>query len=145
MPGLREFLDFLRREYVPGARTTLGLSALPDGEAFYQHRIRMHTTLELSPQEVHDTGLREVARVREAMEQVKRHAGFAGSLAEFMTSPQTDPRFTAATGAPAPVTTPEVRLPSAAPTVNAAVDLLSEVEREGDVTRTLFARRVRRQ
>ncbi len=97
MPGLREFLDFLRREYVPGARTTLGLSALPDGDAFYRHRIRMHTTLELSPQEVHDTGLREVARLRAEMEEVKTRAGFTGSLQAFMTFLQTDPRFTVAT------------------------------------------------
>jgi len=97
MPGLREFLDFLQREYRPGARTTLGLSAMPEGEAFYQHRIRMHTTLELSPREVHDTGLREVARLRAEMEQVKTRAGFTGSLAEFMTFLQTDPRFTVRT------------------------------------------------
>jgi len=97
MPGLREFVDFLQREYRPGARTTLGLSAVPDGEAFYQHRIRMHTTLELSPREVHDTGLREVARLRAEMEQVKTRAGFTGSLAAFMTFLQTDPRFTVRT------------------------------------------------
>jgi uncharacterized protein (DUF885 family) len=97
MPGLRAFLDFLRREYRPGARTTLGLSAMPDGEAFYQHRIRMHTTLELTPREVHDTGLREVARLRAEMEQVKTRAGFTGTLAAFMTFLQTDPRFTVRT------------------------------------------------
>lgn len=93
MPGLRAFRDFLRNEYIPGARTTLGLSALNDGEAFYRHRIRMHTTLELSPREVHDIGLREVARVRAEMERVKTRAGFSGSLAEFFTFLQTDPRF----------------------------------------------------
>lgn len=97
MPGLRAFRDFLRQEYIPGARTTLGLSALDDGEAFYRHRIRMHTTLELSPREVHDTGLREVARLRAEMEQVKARAGFTGTLAEFFTFLQTDPRFRVAT------------------------------------------------
>lgn len=97
MPGLREFLEFLRREYRPGARTTLGLRDMPEGEAFYQHRIRMHTTLELSPREVHETGLREVARLRAEMEAVKTRAGFTGSLAEFMTFLQTDRRFVAPT------------------------------------------------
>lgn len=97
MPGLREFLEFLRREYRPGARTTLGLRDMPEGEAFYQHRIRMHTTLELSPREVHDTGLREVARLRAEMEAVKTRAGFTGSLAEFMAFLQTDRRFVAPT------------------------------------------------
>ena len=97
MPGLRTFLEFLRREYIPGARATLGLLSLPDGAAFYQHRIRMHTTLELSPEEVHEIGRREVARLRVEMEQVKARAGFKGSLAEFMTFLQTDPRFTVET------------------------------------------------
>lgn len=97
MPGLRTFLEFLRREYLPGARATLGLLSLPDGEAFYQHRIRMHTTLELSPEQVHEIGRREVARLRLEMEQVKTRAGFTGSLAEFMRFLQTDARFTVAT------------------------------------------------
>lgn len=93
MPGLRTFLDFLRREYLPGARATLGLAGLPDGTAFYQHRIRMHTTLDLSPEEVHEVGRREVARIRAEMEQVKARAGFTGTLAAFMTSLQTAPQF----------------------------------------------------
>lgn len=97
MPGLQSYLDFLRREYIPGARSTLGLAGLPDGDAFYRHRIRMHTTLELSPKEVHDTGLKEVARLRAEMEQVKTRAGFSGTLAQFMTFLQTDPRFTVKT------------------------------------------------
>lgn len=97
MPALQDFLAFLRREYIPGAPTTMGLSAMPDGDAFYRHRIRMHTTLELSPREVHDTGLREVARLRAEMEQVKTRAGFTGSLAEFMRFLQTDPKFRVST------------------------------------------------
>ncbi|MBM3750238.1 MAG: DUF885 domain-containing protein [Acidimicrobiia bacterium] len=97
MPALQEFLEFLRREYIPGAPTTMGLSAMPEGEAFYRHRIRMHTTLELSPREVHDTGLREVARLRAEMEQVKARAGFTGTLAEFMRFLQTDPKFRVST------------------------------------------------
>ncbi len=94
MPGLQAFLEFLRREYMPGARETLGLSGLPDGAAFYQHRIQMHTTLDLSPEQVHEIGRREVARLRVEMEQVRARAGFAGTLAEFMTFLQDDPRFT---------------------------------------------------
>ncbi len=94
MPGLRDFLAFLRAEYLPGARATLGVSALPDGEAFYRHRILMHTTLPLSPREVHETGEREVARIRAEMEQVIRRAGFKGTFAEFIRFLQDDPRFT---------------------------------------------------
>ena len=94
MPGLRDFLNFLRTEYLPAARTTLGLHALPDGAAFYRHRILMHTTLPLSPEEVHETGKREVARIRGEMEQVIRRTGFVGTFAEFIKLLQDDPRFT---------------------------------------------------
>ncbi|MEO8362484.1 MAG: DUF885 domain-containing protein [Vicinamibacteria bacterium] len=94
MPGLKDFLGFLRTEYLPGARKTLGLDALPDGAAFYRHRILMHTTLDLSPQEVHDIGKREVARIRGEMDQVIKRAGFKGTFAEFIKFLQDDPRFT---------------------------------------------------
>lgn len=94
MPGLREFLAFLRGEYLKKARTTLGISALPDGAAFYRHRILMHTTLALSPEEVHETGKREVARIRAEMEQVIRRTGFNGTFGDFIKFLQDDPRFT---------------------------------------------------
>lgn len=94
MPGLRDFLAFLQKEYLPGARPTLGLSSLPDGAAFYRHRILMHTTLPLSPEEVHETGRREVARIRAEMERVIRKTGFSGTFAEFIALLQNDPRFT---------------------------------------------------
>ncbi len=94
MPGLRDFLTFLQKEYLPGARPTLGLSSLPDGAAFYRHRILMHTTLPLSPEEVHETGRREVARIRAEMQQVIKKTGFSGTFAEFIAFLQNDPRFT---------------------------------------------------
>jgi uncharacterized protein (DUF885 family) len=84
IPGFRAFADFLRREYVPAARSSLALTALPDGAAFYRHRIRMHTTLELTPEAVHAMGLDEVARLRGEMLAAARRAGFSGTLAEFV-------------------------------------------------------------
>lgn len=94
MPALKDFLAFLRNDYLKGARTTLGVSALPDGASFYRHRILMHTTLALSPEEVHEIGKREVARIRSEMEQVIRRAGFNGTFSEFLKFLQDDPRFT---------------------------------------------------
>lgn len=93
VPGFRDFLDFMRLEYIPRARPTLGVTALPDGAAFYRHRIRMHTTLDLTPQEVHAAGLREVERLRAAMQAVLPRAGFSGTLQEFVDLLRTDPRF----------------------------------------------------
>jgi uncharacterized protein (DUF885 family) len=94
MPGLQDFLTFLRAEYLPGARRTLGLSALPDGAAFYRHRVLMHTTLPLTPEEVHETGRREVMRIRAEMDQVIARTGFTGTFAQFIKFLQDDPRFT---------------------------------------------------
>ena len=97
IPGFRDFLEFMRTEYIPRARTTLGVTALPDGAAFYRHRIRMHTTLDLTPEQVHEMGLREVARLRQGMQAVARRAGFAGPLAQFVELLRSEPRFYAGT------------------------------------------------
>ncbi len=97
VPGYRTLLDFFRTEYIPGARTTLGASALPDGEAFYAHRIRRYTTLDLSAEEIHRIGLGEVERIRTEMEAIIRRVGFRGDFAAFLTFMRTDPRFYART------------------------------------------------
>ncbi|MBI4603302.1 MAG: DUF885 domain-containing protein, partial [Planctomycetes bacterium] len=96
-PGYRDFLDFMTREYIPAARSTLGASALPGGRAFYEHRVRMFTTLEVSPEEVHATGLREVERIRREMEAAIAKMGFRGSFAELLEHLRKDPRFYAST------------------------------------------------
>ncbi len=94
MPGYRAFLSFLRDEYIPAARPTLGASALPSGAAYYAHRVRLFTTLDdATPQSVHETGLAEVARLRAEMETVIRSTGFEGSFADFVQFLRTDPRF----------------------------------------------------
>ncbi len=93
VPAYREFLAFLRDEYVPQARATTAASALPDGERYYAFLVREHTTLEITPREVHDIGLREVQRIRAEMERVMRRAGFEGDFTQFLEFLRTDPRF----------------------------------------------------
>ncbi|MFN2419983.1 MAG: DUF885 family protein [Gemmatimonadota bacterium] len=98
VPGYRAFLAFMRDDYVPAARSTIGASALPQGEAFYGHRVRMFTTLDdKTPQAVHETGLAEVRRIRAEMEAVIQKAGFEGSFDEFVEFLRTDDRFYAET------------------------------------------------
>jgi uncharacterized protein (DUF885 family) len=92
-PGFRDFLEFMRREYVPAARATIGASALPNGRAYYAARVRRFTTLDVTPEEVHRTGLAEVARIRAEMDSVMRAVGFRGTFAEFVQFLRTDPRF----------------------------------------------------
>ena len=95
--GYREFLDFFHNEYLPGARKTLAASDLPGGLAYYQHRIREFTTLDLSPDAIHNLGLREVDRISTEMDAVMKQAGFQGDRAAFFEFLRTDPRFYAKT------------------------------------------------
>ena len=96
-PAYAHLLAFLRNEYMPRARTTIGASALPDGAAYYQAMIEKFTTLTLTPRQIHDIGLAEVARIRNEMEATKQRANFTGSLAEFIHFLRTDPQFYAKT------------------------------------------------
>jgi uncharacterized protein (DUF885 family) len=93
VPGFRDFLTFIRDEYVPAARTGIAASELPNGRAVYEHLVRGYTTLDLTPDQVHETGLREVARIRAAMDTVIASTGFTGTFAEFIHFLRTDPRF----------------------------------------------------
>ena len=93
VPAYQGFHDFFVGEYLPGARETIGASDLPDGEAYYADQVRWFTTLDVTPQEVHEIGLSEVARIRAEMEEVIRETGFEGSYAEFLDFLRSDPRF----------------------------------------------------
>lgn len=97
VPAFRELLTFYRDEYLPGARTTLAAEAMPEGKAYYAQQIRQYTTLDLTPAQIHRTGLDEVARITAEMAKVKAEAGFKGSLAEFIALLRSDPQFVAKT------------------------------------------------
>jgi len=93
VPAYRTLLDFMTRVYVPGARSTLGAGDLPGGAAYYRHRIRYFTTLDLGPEEIHRIGREEVRRIRAEMDTAMRRTGFAGDFAAFLDFLRTDPRF----------------------------------------------------
>ncbi len=92
-PGYQALLRFVVEEYLPAASDEIAASALPDGRAFYEHCVRKYTTLDLTPQQVHDIGLAEVASIRAEMDEVMRRAGFDGDLKQFIHFLRTDPRF----------------------------------------------------
>jgi uncharacterized protein (DUF885 family) len=92
----------VEHEYLPAARESIATADLPDGEAFYAHRIYYYTSLRLSAAQVHQTGLDEVRRIRAEMEAVVRKTGFSGNMEQFLEFLRTDPRFY--------VTTPEALL-----------------------------------
>ncbi|MGB3848801.1 MAG: DUF885 domain-containing protein [Tunicatimonas sp.] len=92
-PALVRFHTFMEDEYVPQARSSFGLKDLPNGEAWYNERIRHTTTTDLTAQEIHDIGLGEVARIREAMQQIINEVGFLGDITAFNEFLKTDPQF----------------------------------------------------
>jgi len=93
VPALRRYHDYLARTYVPGARETIPMSAMPDGEAWYEWLLRYYTTTDLAPAEIHRLGLSEVARIRKEMDAVIVQTGFRGGFREFSAFLRTDPRF----------------------------------------------------
>ena len=80
VPSYRRVHDFMRDEYMPQARETTALTDLPDGEAWYSYAILTHTNSTRSPQEIHDLGLREVARINAERAELAASMGFEGSL-----------------------------------------------------------------
>jgi uncharacterized protein (DUF885 family) len=97
VPAYTELLAMLRGEYMPKARTTLAAAALPDGDAYYKAMIENFTTLDLTARQIHEIGLKEVARIDAEMQATMKKAGFTGTLPEFMTFLRTDPQFYART------------------------------------------------
>lgn len=93
LPAWRQLHRFLVDRYVPGARESIGLSALPNGDAWYAFAVRQYTTTDMSPSAIHELGLREVARIRSAMDSVMGQTGFTGTFGEFIQFLRTDPRF----------------------------------------------------
>jgi uncharacterized protein (DUF885 family) len=96
-PAYERLLAFMRTEYLPKTRTTLGAVEMPDGEAYYQAMIEKFTTRTLTAKEIHEIGLKEVARIEAEMVATKERAGFKGSMAEFFQFLRTDPQFYART------------------------------------------------
>ncbi len=93
IPAETRLRDFLKTEYLPAARDSVGLSAMPGGAGLYAYLIEQNTTLPLKADEVHRLGLSEVARITKEMETQKAATGFKGTLPEFFTFLRTDPRF----------------------------------------------------
>src|SRR5947209_5089733 len=83
-PAYADLLKFFRDEYVPHTRETIAGEALPDGKAYYRQKIREFTTLDLSPDEIHQTGLAEVAKLHQQMIDVMHETSFTGDFPAFL-------------------------------------------------------------
>ena len=92
VPTYQKLGTFLKTEYLPKARTTSGINAVPGGPEMYRYYVSYWTTTEKTPAEIHALGLREVARLRTEMERMKTQLGFKGTLREFFESLKHDPK-----------------------------------------------------
>ncbi len=98
-PAQQKLLSFLRTEYLPGARVSTAAKDLPGGLPWYRDQVREYTTLDLSPEAIHQIGQKEVARIDADMQKTMRDAGFKGDFKSFLTYLRTDPQFYAKTPA----------------------------------------------
>jgi uncharacterized protein (DUF885 family) len=92
IPAYKTFANFLRTEYAPEGRTTLSITSLADGQKRYENDIYARTTTHMTPDEIHQLGLREIDRIQAEMTIIAQKAGFA-DLASFRTSLKTNPKY----------------------------------------------------
>jgi uncharacterized protein (DUF885 family) len=93
IPAYQRISNFLSDEYIDAARETVGLYAQPNGAEWYAYLVRLRTTTDMSPEEIHQIGLNEVARIHEEMHKVMEAVGFEGTLQEFFEFVNTDEQF----------------------------------------------------
>jgi len=93
VPAFRKLRDFIADDYLPATRDSVGLDKLPDGEAWYAFNAHQSTTTDMTPAQIHQLGLDEVARIHGEIRKVMAEVGFKGSLQEFFAFMKTDPQF----------------------------------------------------
>jgi uncharacterized protein (DUF885 family) len=102
IPAYAKLLRFMREDYLPHVRPALAAESLPDGPAYYRAQIREYTTLDMTPEQIHAVGLKEVARLRKEMDQAIADSGFKTppgqqTFPAFLHYLRTDPKFYAKT------------------------------------------------
>lgn len=93
VPAFRQLKEYFTGEYLPAAFEQVGVWQLPQGADYYAFEARKYTTTNLTPQEIHEKGLSEVARIRSEMQAIMNQVGFKGTLKEFFQKLRTDPQF----------------------------------------------------
>jgi uncharacterized protein (DUF885 family) len=93
LPAYRKLDKYFNTRYLPAARDSVGLSALPNGKAWYEHLTRSFTTTRMTPDDIHRLGLEEVLRIREEMQEIIKQVEFGGSFQDFLVFLRTDPQF----------------------------------------------------
>ena len=93
IPAYVDLNNFLKNTYLPNSRSSIGLNGVPGGDKWYEYAARYHTTTDLTPDEIHDIGLKEVLRIRKEMEQIITDLDWDGDFKSFLNYLRTSPRF----------------------------------------------------
>ena len=93
IPAYVDLNNFLKNTYLPNSRSSIGLNGVPEGDKWYEYAARYHTTTDLTPDEIHDIGLKEVLRIRKEMEQIITDLEWDGDFKSFLNYLRTSPRF----------------------------------------------------
>ncbi|GEQ85823.1 hypothetical protein ULMS_13310 [Patiriisocius marinistellae] len=93
IPTYESIHDFMENEYLEAGRKSSGIDAIPNGEAYYNHQIKLYTTTNMTADEIHNLGLKEVARILSEMEQVKNQIGFEGDIKAFFNDVRSNPKL----------------------------------------------------
>jgi len=94
IPEFKRIKTFFETEYLPKTRTSIGVSETPNGGAYYQNRINFYTTSsQYTAEDIHEIGLKEVARIKAEMQKIIKELNFKGSFADFFNFLRTDPQF----------------------------------------------------
>jgi len=93
IPSYKKLADFYKNEYLPKTRTSTGISAVKGGDKYYRYLVRYWTTTNEAPEDIYNTGLSEVKRIRGIMDSVKNAVGFKGDLNAFFNYMRTDKKF----------------------------------------------------
>ena len=97
LPAFRNLAAYIENVYIPNSKTSLGAFDFPDGEAYYQQKIRQYTTTDLTAKAIHQLGLSEIKRIRAEMQRIIEKVGFKGGFKEFLVFLRTSPQFYAKT------------------------------------------------
>lgn len=93
IPAHERLRDFIKTDYLPKARVSVGLGQMPGGAAYYRYLVAQTTTTDMTPEAIHALGLSEVERIHREMEKVKTQVGFKGTLPQFFEYMRSDPKF----------------------------------------------------
>lgn len=93
LPSYNKLADYLEKDYLHHARNTSGISSLPNGKEFYKYLVRYSTTTNKTPEEIYQTGLQEVSRIREIMDSIRKAVNFDGDLKSFFNYMRNDKKF----------------------------------------------------